>query len=776
MVDAGSCGGWFGVAQPRVLFAASLCANGAYIMWGMTKKQLILNRYKPLAEAGAGGFATVQVAWDTRIQRKVAIKCIPLSEADLQRAALPGANAIVLPNEEAVEDDAFAPGEWFGEDAAQGAPGAAGGLANADVHASRVNPEDVPPWEDLPEEGARQSHSSAQSRVAANVAPDGGTDSAAVSGENLHDGEDAADAWLFSEAGRAAARAEVSAGFAVDGCDSLPVPGESVSLTRPDADEPLVRTLSRVPGLDEARTAAMLSGPNIVAVYDFEIQDSTAYLIMEYVEGMTLTELLRDHDADLSLDVVAAVFDGVARALEVAHENGVLHLDIKPDNILINHAGQVKVTDFGLATLADASGFGPAGGGTIGYMPLEQMRQENLDARCDEWALASVMYEMLAGENPFFAPDLFQAQEAIEDGELVLPSLCWDDLDAEADDVIFYALDPERDERYETVRDFAEELEPFLGDAAAGREALAAIVQGPPEEEPAAAPRAPRIPLRERITPGLLRVASHVCGAAGPGVLAFVSFANISQTAGFDNPLFWGLMGLIVLAGALRPHLGTLLGLLALSAMLITCGIPAAGCVLLVAVGVWWWYLGRRADAPANAALAVPLAGAVGLGPLAPLVAGFSMRPLPAMITAAFQVLCAFVLASLGSGSLMGWDVLATWHFSAGAFAGEVVTDRMVALLQTPGMWAMAASWVLAAGVCALLRWRPTRAFAVFGTLAGAAALVAGLVLAVASSASGQATWEFSPFDVASLVISTAIMLFASYLLPDPEYDDEGNE
>ena len=64
----------------------------------------------------------------------------------------------------------------------------------------------------------------------------------------------------------------------------------------------------------------------------------------------------------------------------------------------------MKVTDFGLATLADASGYGAAGGGTIGYMPLEQMRQENLDVRCDEWALASLTYEMLAGENRFWHP------------------------------------------------------------------------------------------------------------------------------------------------------------------------------------------------------------------------------------------------------------------------------------------------------------------------------------------------------------------------------------
>ena len=681
----------------------------------MTKTQLILNRYKPLAKAGAGGFGTVQVAWDTRIQRKVAIKCIPLSEAELLRAALPGADALDVSPDEHGESSAGSQG--FGASGTRATGSAASSVA-------AVDPADVPPWEDLPEE----------------------------------------------------------AGFAgpsrVDSFPSQLLPGQSVSLTdtADPASRPLVRTLSRIPGLDEARTAAMLSDPSIVAVYDFEIQDSTAYLIMEYVEGMTLTELLRDHDDQLTLDVVAAVFDAVAHALEVAHENGVLHLDIKPDNILINASGQVKVTDFGLATLADAQGFGVAGGGTVGYMPLEQMRQENLDARCDEWALASVTYEMLAGENPFLAPNLFQAQEAIEDGELVLPSLCWDNLDPAADDPIFYALDPEREERYETVADFAEELSPFLGDPAKGRAELADIVAGPEEEEePEPQPREPGIPLRDRITPELLFLGSHACGAAGSALLAFLSLQNISQTEGFANPLFWGLLLLVTLAGALRPHLGALLGFVSLSAMLVMCGVPAAGCVLLAGTGVWWWYLGRAGDATANAALATPLAGAIGLGPLGPLAAGFALRPVAAMATAAFQVLCGFMLAGLGSASFMGWDVLSTWHFSTAAFASDAVIDRMAAMLTEPGTWIMAASWVLAAGACALLRWRPTRLFASFGVLAGAAVLVAGFVLAaVCGSPSASAFTD--PVDVASLVVSAGIMLFAAYLLPDPEYYDESDE
>ena len=711
----------------------------------MTKTQLILNRYKPLAKAGAGGFGAVQVAWDTRIQRKVAIKCIPLSEAELLRAALPGADALDASPDEHGESSAGSQGF--------GAPGAhaAGSAASA---ATAVDPADVPPWEDLPEEAGF----------------------AGVEDAGIPDGPDAP-----AKPANVSAL-EAGSGFAgpsrVDSFPSQLLPGQSVSLTdtADPASRPLVRTLSRIPGLDEARTAAMLSDPSIVAVYDFEIQDSTAYLIMEYVEGMTLTELLRDHDDQLTLDVVAAVFDAVAHALEVAHENGVLHLDIKPDNILINASGQVKVTDFGLATLADAQGFGVAGGGTVGYMPLEQMRQENLDARCDEWALASVTYEMLAGENPFLAPNLFQAQEAIEDGELVLPSLCWDNLDPAADDPIFYALDPEREERYETVADFAEELSPFLGDPAKGRAELADIVAGPEEEEePEPQPREPGIPLRDRITPELLFLGSHACGAAGSALLAFLSLQNISQTEGFANPLFWGLLLLVTLAGALRPHLGALLGFVSLSAMLVMCGVPAAGCVLLAGTGVWWWYLGRAGDATANAALATPLAGAIGLGPLGSLAAGFALRPVAAMATAAFQVLCGFMLAGLGSVSFMGWDALATWRFSTAAFAGDAVIDRMAAMLLEPGTWIMAASWVLAAGACALLRWRPTRLFASFGVLAGAAVLVTGFVLAAICGAPSASAFT-DPADVASLVVSSGIMLFAAYLLPDPEYYDESDE
>lgn len=352
----------------------------------MARGNLILDRYEPIGTAGTGGFGTVQIAWDPRIQRRVAIKTIQLTEHDAYRAYLPGAQAVsASPTAD----------RWHG----------------------------VQPWNEFLEGEGVPAHGERVGRVEF-----GGYPATDLSPDDFAD----------------------------------------------DPDE--VISLSHLPGLDEARTAAMLQDPRIVTVYDFEIRDRTAYLIMEYVEGITLTQLLFDYPDFLTLDMVAALFDAVAGALMVAHKAGVLHLDIKPDNIIINPQGQAKVTDFGLATLADASGAGTTGGGTIGYMPLEQMRREHLDARTDEWSLAAVSYEMLTGDNPFRVGSLGEAEAAIEDAELILPSLCWEDLDEQIDDVVFYALDPDRDERYESVAHFAEEMDKFLGDPENGRDQLALVV------------------------------------------------------------------------------------------------------------------------------------------------------------------------------------------------------------------------------------------------------------------------------------------------------------
>lgn len=730
----------------------------------MARNQLILDRYRPIGESRSGGFGTVRVAWDTRIQRKVAIKCIELDEVDAARAALPGADAVrrqttapasapveahgypeqagagAMPRFDEVDWDDVP--SWEGEDVFPGEepPVAQRREARSGVAAGR-NPDDVPPWEDLP------------------AAPPPPPDF-----ESPFRKRDKA-------AATAAARPSSAAPHGSPAVAAYRDPAADL-----DDDLPPVRSLSHIPGLDEARTAAMLTDPNIVTVYDFEVQAQTAYLIMEYIEGITLTELLHDYADYLTLDMAAAVFGSVAHALEVAHENQVLHLDIKPDNVLINRQGQVKVTDFGLATLADAGGFGAAGGGTIGYMPLEQMRGMSLDARCDEWALASVTYEMLAGENPFLASDLARAESAIEDAELVLPSLCWDELDPAADDVVFYALDPDREQRYDNVTDFAEEMEKFLGDPRTGHRELAVIVgdaqgddEAEEEERAPHPPRPPRVPLRERITRRQAAVAARIVGAAGSGAVAFVALANLPQIGGLEGIfglagpallLFWGLFALIALAGVLKPHLGALLAYFALAAALIAQGAPAAGCVLLAATAVWWYFAGRLGNAAANATFAVPLAGAVGGNQLAPVAAGFFLPPARALGTTAFALLVAALLASFGSGNLLGWDAFARWDF-----AGTDVQANLGALLLQPATWCVAVSWLAAAAVLSACRCRLSRILAVLGIVLAAAALVAG-ICAAAWLASGQLTWMPSVAAIASTAAAVAVLVVASYLEP----------
>ncbi|MEG2261642.1 MAG: serine/threonine-protein kinase [Raoultibacter sp.] len=562
----------------------------------MPDQQLILNRYRPISEAGSGGFATVQLAWDTRIQRRVAIKCIKLDD-------------------------------------------------------------------------------------------------------------------------------EITRGI-----DGLPVASATL------------------PGLDEARTAALLSDSNIVGVYDFEMQGEYAYLIMEYVDGMTLSAFMERYGDTLSLDIVAALFSSVAHALEVAHDNQVLHLDIKPDNVLINRQGQVKVTDFGLASLSDAAGFGRAGGGTIGYMPPEQMRADNLDARCDEWALASLTYELITGTNPFLAPDLNRAEAAIDGAELILPSLCLEGLDPEADDVLFYALDPDREERYDNVEDFAEEMLPFFGNSARGHKQLAVLVGQACEDFEEEAEVEERVSVFDRLSLPSRRGFARVWSILSVALLGFVGLSNISQVGGWTHPLFWGIFALFVLAAALKPHLGSLLAVVGVCSALFLHHAYIAGAILLVAVIFWWLFVGRFGNASANTALAPALFGSFGFSQVSPLLAGFFLPVKEAAITVSFAAVLAVVLAGFGSETLMGWNALAFWNFDA-----LDVQANIWALLQQPMTWCIIASWLVAACAVSLFCLRETRLFAFFGVAVATVVLFGGIGLGTWIS-SGQIEW----MPAWTLVVPTA--------------------
>ncbi len=155
----------------------------------------------------------------------------------------------------------------------------------------------------------------------------------------------------------------------------------------------------------EATAAANLSHPNIVGVYDWGEAEGTYFIVMEYVEGRSLSEIL-SAEGPLHPDRVADVGADVAAALGFAHRNGVVHRDVKPGNVLVTQAGQVKVADFGIAratTTATDDSLTQVGTvmGTATYFSPEQARGEPVDPRSDIYSLGCVLYELALGRPPF---------------------------------------------------------------------------------------------------------------------------------------------------------------------------------------------------------------------------------------------------------------------------------------------------------------------------------------------------------------------------------------
>jgi eukaryotic-like serine/threonine-protein kinase len=229
----------------------------------------------------------------------------------------------------------------------------------------------------------------------------------------------------------------------------------------------------------EARAVAALSHPNVCTIHEvFETDDGRRCIVMEHVEGETLRPALsgRRPDVKKALGLAAQVADGLA----AAHRAGVIHRDIKPDNLMVTAGGQVKILDFGLAKLVEQQpaalfdsgltaadllrpdrGVETVGGvilGTVSYMSPEQAEGRALDQRTDIFSLGVVLYEMLTGERPFKGDSAIETLHAIIREEPPRPSLLNPRLPAEAEDILDKALAKDPEQRYYHARDFALDL------------------------------------------------------------------------------------------------------------------------------------------------------------------------------------------------------------------------------------------------------------------------------------------------------------------------------
>ena len=216
----------------------------------------------------------------------------------------------------------------------------------------------------------------------------------------------------------------------------------------------------------EAQAAANLNHPNIVAVYDWGKVNNTYYIAMEYVNGRTLADILKQ-SGTLTPMQVCDVMSEVASALISAHQNGVIHRDIKPGNILVSTTGQIKVADFGIARALGAGveqGLTQTGAvmGTATYFSPEQAQGVSTDQRSDIYSLGVVMYEMLSGVAPFTGENAVAiAYKQVHEHAMPLHQRLTS-IPSEVSAIVAKCMEKSPDDRYSSAEEVRDELRRFV--------------------------------------------------------------------------------------------------------------------------------------------------------------------------------------------------------------------------------------------------------------------------------------------------------------------------
>lgn len=211
----------------------------------------------------------------------------------------------------------------------------------------------------------------------------------------------------------------------------------------------------------ESQAVAMLSHPNIVAVYDVSHSDETEYIVMELLDGVSMKQYLERKGA-VGWRETLHFSKQIAKALIHAHSKGIIHRDIKPQNIMLLRDGTIKVADFGIAALEnEATEMNGQAIGSIHYIAPEQARGEIPNARCDIYSLGVVMYEMLTGKLPYTGDSLTEIALKHLEASPVRPREIISDFPLEFEDIIFKAMNPDTDERYQSAGELLDALEAF---------------------------------------------------------------------------------------------------------------------------------------------------------------------------------------------------------------------------------------------------------------------------------------------------------------------------
>jgi serine/threonine protein kinase/beta-lactam-binding protein with PASTA domain len=220
-------------------------------------------------------------------------------------------------------------------------------------------------------------------------------------------------------------------------------------------DDEFIRRFRR-----EAQSAAALSHPNVVSIYDVGQEEDTHYIVMEYIEGHNLNEIIQER-APLQTDEAVRIAMQIADALDHAHQNHIIHRDIKPHNILIGKNGRVKVTDFGIARAVTSSTITQTGSvmGSVHYFSPEHAKGINTGEKSDLYSLGIVLYQMLTAQLPFLGESpisiaLKHLQENFEEPRIVNPHI-----PQSVENVVLKAMRKNPSERYNSAHEMLLDLD-----------------------------------------------------------------------------------------------------------------------------------------------------------------------------------------------------------------------------------------------------------------------------------------------------------------------------
>lgn len=296
----------------------------------------------------------------------------------------------------------------------------------------------------------------------------------------------------------------------------------------------------------EAQSAGKLSHPNIVGIYDVGCDQGVYYIVMEYVEGITLKEYIQTH-ANIPIDTAVKLTIEIGSALEEAHHAGIIHCDIKPHNILLTKSGKVKVTDFGIARVINSSTIMNRESilGSVHYLSPEQAAGDPVTEKTDIYSLGIVLYEMLTHHLPFDGDTAVSIALKHIQNDIPRPTKYNPAISPMLEECLLTALQRDPEKRYESVADFTSELKIAQGFTTSvyktARPDFAAVTK-PAEHR---LPRAASKPLkaRERY---LAYVISHlpqkyiwiimIILFAGAFIWAFLSFGNFWSAKNITVP------------------------------------------------------------------------------------------------------------------------------------------------------------------------------------------------------------------------------------------------